>query len=70
MAVAKLAPEKTHEKFQRGAHTREEIDERLLHWSELLKQHDEGRTNCTLSRKDILGQIDRWLDESSELRGN
>lgn len=57
IAVAKLAPEQTHDKFQRGAHTRAEIADRLAHWHELLRQHDEGTSNCTLTRRDILTSL-------------
>jgi hypothetical protein len=67
--IAVSAAQKTHEKFARGAHTRPEINERLAHWYGLLAQHDKGLVNRTLTRPEILRQIDRWLDESNELKG-
>lgn len=69
MTAAMKAAARTHERFQAGVCTRAEINERLGHWWELLRQHDEGRTNSRLSRADILSQLDRWLDESNDLRG-
>jgi hypothetical protein len=57
------------EAFVQEAFTRQRVEDKLAHWRELLKQHDEGMTNCTLTRVEIQDTIDKWLDELLDLRG-
>jgi hypothetical protein len=65
--VARLAP-KT-DQFETDAFTRQFVLDKIGHWRELLLQHEEGLTNCTLTREDIWRALDQWLDELTEIRG-
>lgn len=38
------------------------VQEKLVYWRERLLEHDKGLTNMTLSRVEILGNLDHWLD--------
>lgn len=68
MDVARLSPT-AQDGFKQGVCTRAEVDGRLAHWHEMLRQNGEGLVNKEFGRDRILGQIDRWLDESLDLRG-
>lgn len=67
MAVGMLAPKEPA--FPRPASSHGEIQERLEHWRQMLKAHDEGVSNCVLSRREILASLDKWLDEALDLKG-
>lgn len=67
--MSRLAPKKTEEAFEQEAFTRQHVMDKLAHWRELLLQHDEGLTNCLLTRDEITRTIDKWLDELNEIRG-
>ena len=60
--MSKLA-RKTDQQFQDEAFTRQFCMDKLAHWRELLLQHDEGLTNKTLTRAEILRSLNTWLDE-------
>jgi hypothetical protein len=68
IVVAKLAPI-PDEAFVQEAFTRQRVLDKIAHWRELLLQHDEGLTNCSLTRAEITHTIDKWLDELLDLRG-
>ena len=52
-----------------AAYTKQQVLDRLMLWSENLKEHDAGTSNCVLTRTGIVNEIDRLLDRLSELRG-
>lgn len=66
MVVGMLAPKPA---FPRPASNHGEIQERLEHYRQLLLAHDRGESNSVLSRREILANVDRWLDEASDLKG-
>lgn len=45
------------------------VQERLEFWRQQLLAFDAGQSNNVRSRSEILGALDRWLDELSDLRG-
>lgn len=47
------------------AHSRAEVEERLRHWRGELAKRREAGEDC----KEVLGALDRWLDELSDLIG-
>jgi hypothetical protein len=55
--------------FEREAYTKQQINDRLTVWREHLLEAKAGTTNCTLTVAEIRRELDRWLDELSELRG-
>lgn len=59
----RLAPRPEPEVF-----TREQVELKLAIWSEHLREFEAG-TNSTLTRREILANIDRWLDELNTLIG-
>lgn len=36
--------------------------DKLIYWRERLLEHDKGLTNMTVTRVEILGNLDHWLD--------
>lgn len=38
------------------------VKDKLTYWRERLMEHDRGLTNKTMSRKEITGNLDHWLD--------
>lgn len=49
------------------AHTTQQIMDRLTLWREHLLEHNAGAS--TLTRREIIGQLDHWLDELLNRRG-
>jgi hypothetical protein len=47
------------------AHSREEVEERLRHWRDCLLERRAEGGDCV----EVLGALDRWLDELSDLIG-
>jgi hypothetical protein len=65
MAVARLSSDQPAPEVYSHGH----VQERLEFWRQQLVAHDGGHTNNTTTRAEILGALDRWLDELSDLRG-
>jgi hypothetical protein len=59
--------QKTDQEFQDEAFTRQFVLDKLGHFSELRRQHDEGTVNATVSRAELSTFIDHWLGTLCEL---
>ena len=40
--------------------------DKLMYWRERLMEHDRGLTNKTMTRTEITGNLDYWLDRMLE----
>lgn len=52
---------KTDQEFQDEAFTRQHVMDRLAHFAEMLRQHDEGMVNASVSRAELCSFLDAWL---------
>jgi hypothetical protein len=49
--------------------TKDQILERLEHWSAALAAFDSGASNSPVTRREIVVALDRWLDEYLDQKG-
>jgi hypothetical protein len=66
MAVGLLAPNDSG--WPGEAYSEQQIRDKFNYWREHLMEHLAG-TNLVITRAEITRELDRWLDESLDLRG-